>query len=710
VKRFLRVWLCLIAAFVALATHRALAATPAGTIISNTASLTYSDANGVAQKIESNTLTATVATVSAVAVGPKETGCNPQTDSVPAKQPFIRTFTVTNGGNVPDTYTITATTTVGTVTNLSVIGAGGATTALANGGTLPQLAPGAVAQIAVTVNPGTAANGTNVEVSLTATSTSPASPGSDTASQCAIIASGTSISGPGGAGTPVLKLVNGEPLAEVLPGATVTYSIAFMNSGALVANDIVVTDAVPAGITPDLGTVQVNGVAVPPGSATLSGQTLTVTIASLAPGAHDVVTFAALVTTSTVVGQTYVNTVTIVAYGVPPAQSTPASVFVGVGNIVYDGLAGQSAPVAGATLTLTQGSGTAMALSSSGFPPNTTNADPYVTGSSGAYAFAIGANQIGSGTYSLTISAPGYLNRKIGLKLVPNALGTLYTVTLTALDGQLLATAGGFSLVHGPVTLANVYGLFGNLPLFRAQNITVTKTVDRSFASSGDRLVYTVTFANAGTPLGSTTVVDTLPPGVVYAPGTGRVDGVHAEPKIVGRVLTWTLTSLAIQHVITYAAVILPGTEENQVLTNEVVVTAQSTNDPAITVSASAAAQTQVVAGVFTDRTVVTGRVFYDVRGTGRFVAGDVGIGGVRIYLEDGESVVTDTTGRYDFPGVEPGMHVLKLDPSTLPSNAKPYADANFSWDDERSTRRLLHGVFDGGILEDINFALRGTP
>jgi uncharacterized repeat protein (TIGR01451 family) len=699
----------LIAAIVALATARALAATPAGTIISNTASLTYSDPNGVVQTVQSNTLTATVAAVSAVAVGPKESGCNPQTDAVAAKQPFIRTFTVTNGGNVPDAYTITASTTVGTVTSISVIGAGGATTALSNGGTLP-LAPGAVAQIAVTVNPGTAAIGTNIEVSLTATSTSSASPGSDTASQCAIIANGAAISGPGGAGTPVLKLVNGQPLAEVLPGTTVTYSIAFMNSGQQAANDIVVTDAVPTGINPQLATVQVNGIAVPPGSATLSGQTLTVTIPTLAPGAHDVVTFAALVTTSTTVGQTYVNTVTISANGTTPAQSTPASVFVGVGNIVYDGLAGQSAPVAGATLTLTQGSGTAMSLAASGFPPNTSNANPYVTGSSGAYAFAIGANQIGSGDYTLSITAPGYLNRKIGLKLVPNPLGTLYSVTLTSLDGQLLATPGGFALVKGPVTLNNVYGLFGNLPLFRAQNITVTKAVDRSFASSGDRLVYTLTFANVGTPLGLTTVVDTLPPGVVYAPGTGRVDGVREEPKTAGRVLTWTLPSLAVQHVIMYAAVILPGTEENQVLTNQVTVTAQSTNDPAITASASAAVQTQVVAGVFTNRTVVTGRVFYDVRGTGRFVAGDVGIGGVRIYLEDGESVVTDATGRYDFPGVEPGMHVLKLDASTLPPNAKPYADGNFSWDDERSTRRLLHGVFDGGILEDINFALRGAP
>ncbi len=708
-KSFLRVWFALIAVIVAFATARALAATPAGTIISNTATLQYSDRNGVAQIVNSNTVTATVAAVSAVSVGPKESGCNPQTDSVPAKTPFTRTFTVTNGGNVSDTYAVTAATTVGTVASLASI-SGGVTTPLTNGGSLPPLAPGAAVQVQVTINPGAAAVGSSIEVSLTATSTSAAAPGSDSASQCAVVSNGAVISGPGGAGTPVLKLVNGQPLAQVAPGATVTYSIAFMNSGQLAATNIVVTDVVPSGITPQLASVQIGGVAAPAGSAALNGQTLTVTIPSLAAGAHQVVTFAATVTSATTIGQTYLNTVTISATATTPAQSTPAAVFVGVGNIVYDGLAGQSEPVAGATLTLTQSGARSMTLSGAPFPPNSGNTNPFVTGPNGSYAFGLAPSQIGSGNYLLTISAPGYLNRSIALTLVPNASHTLYSVTATASDGQQLATPGGFALVKGPVTLNDVYGLFGNLPLFRAQNITVAKTVDRSFASSGDRLVYTLTFSNVGTPLGQTTVVDTLPAGVVYAPGTGRVDGSHEEPKVAGRVLTWTLPALAAAHTIVYAAVILPGTEENQVLTNEVTVSAVVANDPGLRVSGSASAQTQVVAGVFTDRTVVTGRVFYDVRGTGHFAPGDAGIAGVRIYLEDGESVVTDSTGRYDFPGVSPGMHVLKLDTSTLPPNAKPFADGNFSLDDERSTRRLLHGVFDGGIIVDVNFALEGSP
>jgi uncharacterized repeat protein (TIGR01451 family) len=710
VKTFLRVWFCLVIALVATAGSGVATTTPAGTVISNTASMTYSDRNGVAESVTSNTVAATVATVSAVAVGPNEKGCNPSTDSVPVNQPFVRTFTVSNNGNAPDKYTVTASTTAGSVTSLSYASsAGGAPTPLQNGGTLPKLTPGESVQVSVTVNPGSASIGTDVEVSLAATSTLPGGTVA-TASQCAVLAAGAALSGPGGPGTPILKLVNGQPSVAAQPGATVTYSIQFLNYGTLPATNVVVTDVVPAGITPNPSSVLVNGAAAPPQSISLQGQTLTVTIPTVAGGALDTITFSASIGTSATLGATYVNTVTVASSQTTGQQSTQASVLVGTGNIVYDGLGGSSVPVAGAIVTLTSASGQPVALPGAGQTPNTGNANPYTTGANGAYSFALGPKQTGPITYILTITAPGYLNRRFQLVLTPNAAGNLYTVTITSLDGQLLAVPGGFALTKGPVTLSNIYGLFGNLPMFRSQSIQVTKAVDRSFASSGDRLVYTITFNNVGTALGATTIVDTLPPNVVYAPGTGRVNNLHQEPKVSGRVLTWTLPALNTQNTITYAAVILPGTEENTTLTNNVTVRAAAPNENGVFVSGSANVQTQVVAGVFTDSTIITGRVFYDIRRTGEFDPGDVGIAGVRIYLEDGESVVTDSTGRYDFPGVRPGMHVLRIDTSSLPPTAHPYPDRSLASDDQRSIRRLVHGVFDGGVIQDINFALEGAP
>jgi hypothetical protein len=111
---------------------------------------------------------------------------------------------------------------------------------------------------------------------------------------------------------------------------------------------------------------------------------------------------------------------------------------------------------------------------------------------------------------------------------------------------------------------------------------------------------------------------------------------------------------------------------------------------------------------MFSDRRVVTGRVFVDVRGSGHFTSGDRGIAGVRVYLEDGSYVTTDAQGLFSFAAVRPGMHVLRIDPSTLPDGVRFYGAA--SMNSTRSPQRLLHGILDGSTMEDVEFALQGGP
>jgi uncharacterized repeat protein (TIGR01451 family) len=365
---------------------------------------------------------------------------------------------------------------------------------------------------------------------------------------------------------------------------------------------------------------------------------------------------------------------------------------------------GGSAPIANAVLSVLDGSGTTpQGVRGPPLEPNLTGANPFTTGASGAYAFGLPAESP-SATYTLTVTAPGYAARRFQLMLVPVPRRMLYRVTLTALDGRPLAVAGGFTLTAGPVTLNDVYGVFGNIPMFRAQSLSVTKTVDRATASGGSRLVYTLTFANAATPLGATTAEDDLPPGVAYAPGTARVDGLPREPTIAGTRLQWSFPTLAVQHTIVFAAVVSANVSEGQTLTNELTVRAGIPNSPGFYATGSAQAQTVVVAGVFSDRIPITGRVFLDRDDTGRFSRGDVGVAGVRVWLEDGESVVTDSGGRFDFPAARPGMHVLHLDRETLPPGVSLFATR--AYDSERSPVRLVHGPFDGGLLQDVNFAL----
>jgi hypothetical protein len=166
--------------------------------------------------------------------------------------------------------------------------------------------------------------------------------------------------------------------------------------------------------------------------------------------------------------------------------------------------------------------------------------------------------------------------------------------------------------------------------------------------------------------------------------------------------LTWTLPSLTAQHTITYACVVMPYAAEGSTLVNLVDVDALAPSG--VQVQETATADTRVVSGALGTRSVITGRVFVDAAQIGRFRPGDRGVGGVRIYLEDGESVTTDPSGRFTFPSVRPGQHVLRVDTTTLPPSVRPYDDRRY--DSTRSLQRLLHGIYDAGLMQDVEFAL----
>jgi uncharacterized repeat protein (TIGR01451 family) len=705
-KPFRPAWLFIaIVTFVASATSGAGAATPGGTSVLNTVSATYSNGNGDTFATVSNTVTATVAAVTAVGVAPNENGCNAQTDGFAVGSNVSRTFAVSNNSNISDAYTIAASTTGGSIASIGLT-SNGATT-IANDGVTPVLAPGASAQVTVTIATPNVPAGTSVAITLKATSTvTKAANGQATssASQCAIALGRVVIGGMAGPQSLVRKLVDNVPFESVTAAQTVKYSIEFINYGGLPAQNAVLSDVFPAGVTPGISSIQLNGVPQTTG-VTLVGQTLTVALGSLAPAVAYKVTISAIVSPGVAIGSEAINNAFVSASNASTATSSPAVIIAGVANVVYDGYAGSSVPVAVAIVSLVDPvTGLPIALTGTPTAPNTANTDPYTTGASGTYAFGLGNARIGPLTYDVVITAPAYRTRRIAVTLTPDPTNTYFSITLAALDGQPLAVPGGFALTTGPVTIAAISNLLGNLPLFRTQTITITKQVDRTVASSGDRLVYTLNFANVGTLLGATTLVDTLPAGVAYAPGTAIVDGAHVEPTVSGRTLTFTFASLQTKRAIVYATVVVPGVTVGSTLTNVATVSAIPVNAPTQSVSATASVDTQVINGIFTDQTIITGRVFVDLARDGWFHKGDGGIPSVRIFLEDGESVLTDPNGRYSFPGVRPGMHVLKLDRQTLPPSTKAYDIHDY--DDQKSIRRLVHGVFDGGVIQDVNFAI----
>jgi uncharacterized repeat protein (TIGR01451 family) len=241
--------------------------------------------------------------------------------------------------------------------------------------------------------------------------------------------------------------------------------------------------------------------------------------------------------------------------------------------------------------------------------------------------------------------------------------------------------------------------------------LIVTKTVDRQVVSGGDPLLYTITVSNPNTSaVTGLEVVDTLPAGAAYASGTTRIDNVHApDPAIAGRTLTWTIASAAAgqEHTIVFGATVAPGVAVGSSLINTATANAKLPGGRTV-IGPNAQAQSTVVGGIFNSCVTIIGRVFVDSANTGRYAPGDASLAGVRIYLESGESVLTDRDGKYSLPCIAPGMHALRLDTTTLPPGTHAY-DVHDN-DNPRSIIRLVHGTLDAGMIDNVNFAIAGKP
>jgi len=697
-----------------------------GTNIVNVASATFNDASGHRYSAISNTIVTTVAKLSAILVTPKEIQPNAATDAVPVASDATRTFVIANTSNISDAYRITALTAGAlTVKSIAFLGSSGPLPVVIGSTLSPDIPPGGSVSVLVTLGTTAMHIGDRIPVQITAqTSVTGTENGlqSDTGEQWVVGGSSANLTGPGGSGTPIDKLVDRVRATSTQPGAVVTYDIMVSNSGGAPADNVTVVDSLPTGVTPILSSVTLNG--TPAGSeASVRGATLTVVVPSLAPAASLDLRFDATIASQLSLGTSYVNVATVSANGISASTTLPASVLLGSSNVVYNGFMGQSHPIANASVSLLSSSGALVPLNGSpssasvarseagaaSASTQTFTSDPDITGPTGSYGFDLLPSQIapGGSTFYLTIAASGFLNRRLQLQIVPTTNNALYNVTTTALDGQPLAQAGGFTLTSSNVTLQNVFGLFGNLPLFPTVTIAVTKTASLQAVTPGDRLDFSVGFQNQTTlPALQARVLDTLPPGLVYAPGTARLNGAVDEPTVAGKTLTWNLGTLSPNQSgsITYSTIVLPSDTPGSQLLNNVVVGGTVNGSSA---NGSANATVTVLAGAFGYRRVITGRVFLDLMHTGHFESGDRGVPGVRIFLEDGSYVTTDRNGMYDFPSVRPGPHVLRIDPTTVPHGIDLHVRARLN--SSRSLQRLVHGVFDESTMQDINFALEPT-
>ena len=171
---------------------------------------------------------------------------------------------------------------------------------------------------------------------------------------------------------------------------------------------------------------------------------------------------------------------------------------------------------------------------------------------------------------------------------------------------------------------------------------------------------------------GEAMLVDQLPVGFSYVPGSARMDGVPVQPKIEGRTLTMDFEAengveKRIEYMLVVTGAVALGTFEN---TAQVFLPGQ----PMKPVSRKAIAEVDVVPDPVFDCGTVVGAVFDDQNRNGYQDKGEKGLAGARIVSVDGVLVTTDAHGRFnvacaDLPDGRVGKtYLMKLDPRSLPT------------------------------------------
>jgi uncharacterized repeat protein (TIGR01451 family) len=209
-----------------------------------------------------------------------------------------------------------------------------------------------------------------------------------------------------------------------------------------------------------------------------------------------------------------------------------------------------------------------------------------------------------------------------------------------------------------------------------ASSLFVKKIASENTAELGDFEDYTVTVANRGDKTAEqVSIKDILPRGFIYIPGTTRVNGVKVNDPIGGKGPYLTLglgdietsKEVKVQYRVQIGPNALNGDGINRVRAKDK--TGKESNE--------ASAKVEVTPGALVEDAFVVGKVYMDCNRNGMQDVGERGVPGIRLYMEDGSFVVTDREGKYDFYGLRAKTHVLKLDRSTLPSNAELVLQGN---------------------------------
>lgn len=704
--------------------------TGAGTVISTRAEGSYQDEAGESFTTVSPTVTVTVLAVATIAITPDETA---PSDTVAPRERVTRLFRVCNTGNNTDPFTLTRFDLTAPATlnalHFDIDGSGtltdGDTLVRVNESVSPQLPPGGCIGLLALIDTNDAPAQSTLTITVTARSNAVNAVngrGEDTGTIISAVGQGAHLTDPVNANLAPSKLVNGLSQTVVSAGTQFTYTIAFRNSGDAVARNVLLDDQLPASIEYVPGSLQLNDRAL---SDALDGDEgsvqngdIKVLLARVNPGEAFRITFRSRLTGSVAGGTGVVNNASLTGDNIPPIKTVNATVVANPFGLVFAGRAGSSAPIAGArveVLTDQGGENFVRLPSDAGFTPNEKNENPFSSDAQGHFSFALSPDEIGSenatATYFMKVTSPGYVTRMVQLSLRPTQAG-LFSLMVHAADSQPLASAGGFDLVREDVRINDLAALALNVPMFEPAGLQIVKSADRARAEIGDTVTYRIEVHNpTAANLNDVVVNDRLPASFHYAPGSallslGSAAEQPIEPEIQGNDLLFRISEIPhgatarLLYRVRVGANAREGDQENLAIASGIFPSGEHIQ------SAPARAVVFVSAGIFSTRQVLVGRVFVDTNGNGQFDESDRPVPGARLYLSNGQSVITDSAGLYNFPSLGDGPQVISLDPISIP---KRYALTDGGRESGKSWARLLRTPIGGGALLRQNFALVDT-
>ena len=387
-------------------------------------------------------------------------------------------------------------------------------------------------------------------------------------------------------------------------------------------------------------------------------------------------------------------------------ELTQQSLPVDPSGVVYD--SGNRQPVPGAIVTLAPlgvctGWNPASQLVGGGLGGYAINGGSVAmtVGVDGFYQFLFAPSAPPSCTFAITVTPPagyiapsGAIPPTAGTLSPPGGGAAVFAVQPQA--GAPTAAPGSGTTYHLLISAGSAVAaiVHNHLPIDPALpgGISLSKTGDKAVAELGDTVRYTVTVQlTAGTRPRQTTVVDRLPAGFTFVPGSAMVDGVAITNPVggVGPVLAFNLGAMPASNrqVLQYRVRVGVGSQQgdgiNRARAHACAVPASCVGPDGRTPVAGSVAtnegqyRVRVSGGVFGVEACVLGKIFVDCNGNHVQDAEELGIPGVRLVLSDGSTLISDVEGKYSVCGLSPRSHVIRADPHTLPRGARLTTSSN---------------------------------